>query len=258
RDRKHSVKFAFGFGARKKIWEAFERRFGIPILEAWSLVEGVGMTINTIGSKGGKVGSVGRPVRGFELKILDPKGKELLPGRNNIGEIVIRTKLPFDLEYYNLPKEKTTNIRKNRWVHTDDFGYKDKDGFIYFLGRHTDMIQKRGEAFFAIDIEMVANSHPLIVESAVFEVSNEESPSKAIKICAAIKDGATITHAELSNYLYQNMAYFMVPQFIEFKKELPKNDIGLIQKFFLKKEWENKHSRKNTYDTLTKNFVVID
>ncbi|KON26971.1 hypothetical protein AC481_06055 [miscellaneous Crenarchaeota group archaeon SMTZ-80] len=254
-DRKHSIEYAFGFGAANKIWETFERRFGIHIIEGWALVEAVGITVNTIGSKGGKYSSIGKPVRGCEIKILDSNGRKLPPGRNNIGEIVSRMRPPFELEYYNLEEETMTKKGKNRWVYTGDFGYKDKDGFVYFLGRQTDMIRRAHEIFFAVDIELVADLHPRIIKSAAFEVPINNSGDKGLKLCAVVKEGATLTYEDFLYYLKQNLAYFMVPRFIEFKKELPKNANELIQKFILKKEWEKKSSRKNTYDTQTGKLV---
>jgi crotonobetaine/carnitine-CoA ligase len=249
-DRNHSIKYAFGAGALKEIWETFERRFGIQIIEMWSLVEGIGFTINNVGSKGGKLGSIGKPVRGVEIKIVDLQGKELPPGRDNIGEICARTRLPFELEYYNLQEEAVTRKGEDRWVFTGDFGYKDYQGFIYYLGRKSDMIRRKNETFFAIDIEIVANSHPLIVESSVFEVIEDNSSNKYLKICAVTQNGASITHKEFHKFLRQNLAYFMVPRYIEFKDELPKNANELIQKFILRNEWDSGKSLKNTYDTL--------
>ncbi len=247
-DRDHSIKYAFGAGAFKEIWESFERRFGIQIIEMWSLVEGIGFTINNVGSKGGKLGSIGKPVRGVEIKIIDLEGKELPPGRDHIGEICARTRLPFELEYYNLQQETITRKGEDRWVYTGDFGYKDHEGFIYYLGRKSDMIRIEKELFFAVDVELVANSHPLIVESAVFEVSNHYSSEKELKICAVIHKGASITHKEFCKFLQQNLAYFMVPRYIEFREELPKNANELIQKFILRNEWSSGKSLKNTYD----------
>jgi len=247
-DRNHSIKYAFGAGALKKVWETFERRFGIQIIEMWSLVEGIGLTINTEGSKGGKLGSIGKPARGFEIKIVDLEGNEILPGRDHIGEICARLRLPFELEYYNLKKEIITRKGKERWVYTGDFGYSDHEGFIYYLGRKSDMIIRGEHTFFAIDIEIVANSHPLIVGSAVFEVNNKNSIEKELKMCAVIKKRAKITPKEFYDFLKQNLAYFMVPRYIEFKKDLPKNANEFIQKFILRKEWEIGESQKNTYD----------
>jgi crotonobetaine/carnitine-CoA ligase len=254
-DRDHSVKYAFGFGAFKKIWEAFERRFGIQIIEAWSLVESIGMTINVIGSNGGKIGSVGVPTRGYDLKIVDTNGTKLPPGSNNIGEIISRTKLPIELEYYNIKGKSEISIGENRWVYTGDFGYIDNDGFLYFLGRKSDMIQRGREIFFASDIERVANSHQFVINSAVFEVPVNDSSETALKICVKIKNDISMTYEDLHSYLKQNLAYFMVPRFIEYKRILPKNANDLVQKFILKEEWQTKESKMNTYDTHLKKMI---
>jgi len=253
KDRNHSIRYAFGAGVLKKEWETFERRFGAQIIEMWSLVEGIGLTINTEGSKGGKLGSIGRPALGFEIEIVDLEGNVIPPGRDHIGEIRARLRLPYDLEYYNLESETDTRKGKERWVYTGDFGYSDHEGFIYYLGRISDMITKAGHTFFAVDVEIVANSHPLIVKSAVFEVDNENSSKKDLKICAIVKKGAKITPKEFYDFLKQNLAYFMVPRYIEFKNLLPKNANEFIQKFILKKEWELGISSKNTYDSKSSN-----
>ncbi len=252
-DRKHSVKYAFGCGATKKIWDTFEKRFGIPIYECWGLVEGIGMTFNKLGSKGGKKGSIGKPVSGYELKIVDIEGNELPPGPHNIGEIVSRTKLPFELEYNKIPgKIIPTKVGKNRWVYTGDYGYTDNDGYVYFLGRKEDMIEYNSEVFFATDIEKVVNAHPYILESAAFTVPSE----KNIKLCVVKRKDSEITHKELSNYLFENLAYFMVPRFIEFKRELPKNSNELISKYILRKEWEEEITKRNIWDTQFNKFII--
>ncbi|TFF97237.1 MAG: hypothetical protein EU547_04855 [Promethearchaeota archaeon] len=256
-DRKHSLDYAFGFGASKKGWGAFERRFGLQIIEGWSLREGIGFTINPLGSKGGKTDSVGLPARGYEIKIIGSNGKELPPGRNNIGEIVSRIKLPIKLEYYNLELEPDTKISDDRWVHTGDYGYRDSDGYIYFLGRKSDMFKRSGEIFFASDIERVANSHPLVINSGVVEVElmDEESMKKALKIWVKVKEEGTVSCSEFHSYLKENLAYFMVPRYIELRKELPKNANEFVQKFILKEEWEEKNSKYNTYDAKLQKFL---
>lgn len=254
-DRQHSLEYAFGFGALKKGWEAFERRFGIQIIEAWALREGIGFTINHIGSKGGKIGSVGIPAKGYEVKIVDSDGNELPPGRNNIGEIVSRTKLSIELEYYNLEVDPDTTIGDKRWVYTGDYGYRDSDGFIYFLGRKSDKIERGNETFFASDIEQVANSHPLILNSALIKVKDENSSDEVLKLWATVKDKASIEYSDFHSYLKENLAYFMVPRFIEFKNELPKNANQLVQKFILKKEWEEEEAKGETYDTKQKKIL---
>ena len=257
-DRNHSIKWAFGIGNLKRWGEIFEKRFGIPIYAGWAFVEGVGITINKIGSRGNKLGSIGKAMRGFEFKIVDKNEKELPLGSNHIGEIACRTILPFELEYYRNTLENVTRISKNRWVLTGDYGYKDNDDFIYFLGRQSDIILKNKEPIFAIDIEEIANNHPNVVESAVFGVPNEEKLEEDIKLCIVLKNKQTITHEEFSNYLFQNMAYYLVPKYIEFKDQFPKNGNGLIKKFILRKEWESENSKRNSWDTEKKNFILTD
>ncbi len=247
-DRNHSIKYAFGAGALKKVWETFERRFGTQIIEMWSLVEGIGLTINTEGSKGGKLGSIGKPALGFDVKLLDSEGNVIPSGRDNIGEICARFRLPFELEYYNLKKESITRKGKERWVYTGDFGYSDHEGFIYYLGRKSDMIIRGEHTFFAIDIEIVANSHPLIDGSAVFEVIDKISLERELKICAVIKKEAKLNPNEFYDFLKQNLAYFMVPRYIEFKEEIPKNANEFIQKFILQKEWAKEITTDKTFD----------
>ena len=255
-DRKHSVKYALGIGAFEKIWDAFERRFGIRVLEGWSLAEGVGLTLNIGGSKVGKIGSVGKPARGFDVKIVDSNGNKIPPGRDNVGEIVARMALPFKLEYYNFQGDINNLIEKKRWFHTGDFGYKDREGYVYFLGTKIDMIYKGNEFFFALDIELIANSHPLIIESAAFEVPTDDDFNHAIKLCAVIKKEASLSYDSLHNYLKENLAFFMVPRYYEFKEELPKNAYGLVQKYLLIEEWQNKQLMKNVFDIKSKNFLI--
>ena len=146
-DSNHSVKWVFGFGDLDDIWKSFEKRFGIKIYTSWTLTEAVGITINTIGSKGGKVGSVGKPVSGYEVKVIDSNGNILPPGIGNIGQIVSRSTIPIPLEYY---KSKNKSKAENSWFETGDYGYKDKDGFFYYVGRESDMITTHKEIFFAI------------------------------------------------------------------------------------------------------------
>ncbi|TFF96758.1 MAG: hypothetical protein EU547_06080, partial [Promethearchaeota archaeon] len=98
-------------------------------------------------------------------------------------------------------------------------------------------------------IERVANSHPLVINSALVEVNDKESLYKELKIWVKLKEEGTISFSEFHSYLRENLAYFMVPRYIEFRKQLPKNANEFVQKFILKEEWGNNGLRSNTYDT---------
>ena len=208
-ERNHDVKFALGAVTPKNIWERFESRFGIPIYETWAIAEASGITVNLEGSRGGKLGSVGKPVIGFEVKIVDSMGNELPAGPDNIGEIIARNRIPLNLEYQN----DNTYIDTAKWFRTNDLGYMDNDGYIYYRGRVNDMINKGGKLISTQDIENITNNHPFILESSAFGVPNGQNEEE-IKICVVLKDEKKkkLSYEELADYFNRNLAYFMVPR----------------------------------------------
>ncbi len=251
----HSIKFAYGFGAEIDLWSAFEERFSISLYECWSHNEGIGITMNNIGSKGGKIGSIGKALDFLELKIIDSEGNELTPGPNNIGEIIVRRKSGVVFEYYKKPENEDVIIGDNNWVYTGDFGYRDHDRYVYFKGKRTEVTRKGKDTIFTRDIERVANSHPSIVETAVIPISNGKNSIVDFKIVAVKVKNSSITHRELSDYLYHNLAYFHVPRFIELKEELPKVNNTTYLKRVLVEEWDNGESKITTWDTQTHDFL---
>lgn len=256
-DRSHSIKWAFGCGASNELWEKFENRFGITIYELWTLAEAIGITLNKVGSKGGKIGSVGKVLSGYELRIVDSKGNIQSPGPENVGEILSRSILPMAWEYYKLSVDTLRKDRRDRWVHTGDYGYKDNDGYLYYVGNKADIIYKNEEQIFARQIERIANNHPEVLESAAFGVPSKKQGKEYIKICVLLKEGSDLSYENLYNYLIQNMAFYMVPRYIEFKENLPKSSNLMIQKFILKKEWELNEIKKMTWDSKLKDIIPI-
>ena len=254
-DRIHSIKFAFGFGAEIDLWEVFEKRFGIPLYECWSHSEGIGITMNKVGSKGGKIGSIGTPLDFLELKIVDSEDKELPPGPNNIGEILVRRKSGKVFEYYKQLENQDVRINEENWVYTNDFGYKDHDGYIYFKGKKNEIILKGDEVIYAKDIERIANSHPNIIQTAVFPIKLENPSRIDLGIVAIKVKNRSITHEELSDYLYHNLAYSHVPRYMDIRNELPKTLTTEFLKDILIKEWENKILKNKTWDTRLGRFL---
>jgi len=257
-DRNHSIKFAYGFGTITDLWNVFEKRFGIPLYECWSHNEGIGITMNKVGSKGGKIGSIGKPLDFLELKIIDSDGTELSPGPSNIGEMVFRRKSRNIFEYYKKPEKEDVRIGDHNWVYTGDFGYRDYEGYIYFKGSKMDIIHKGIDTIYIRDIERVANSYPNILETVVIPISNENNSNIEFKIFAIKDKNHTITHEEFSDYLYRNLSYFHVPRFIEFRENLPRSSSTKFLKRILTKGWDDGESRSNTWDTQTHDFLKED
>ncbi|MHA2198126.1 MAG: AMP-binding protein [Candidatus Hodarchaeales archaeon] len=255
RDRVHSLKFAYGFGTELDLWSAIEKRFGILLHDCWSHIEGIGITINKVGSKGGKIGSIGKPLDFLELKIVNSKGTQLPPGPNNIGEIVVRRKSGAVFEYYKRPTEEDVRVDDDKWIFTGDFGYKDYDGYVYFKGKRMEIIHKGKDTIFSGDIERVVNSHPNIIKSALIPLNYENNDNIELKIIVVKVENSPLTHAELCDFLYHNLAYFHVPRFIEIREESPKGpSIELFKKVLLE-EWENGESRKSTWDSQIYDFL---
>ncbi|MFX1277867.1 MAG: AMP-binding protein [Promethearchaeota archaeon] len=255
-DRVHSIKFAYGFGAGTDLWKSFEERFGIQLHECWSHTEGVGVTINKLGSEGGKIGSIGAPLDFIDLKIVDHNGMILPSGSNNVGEIVVRRSSGNTFEYYRQPNKIDVNIDKDNWVHTGDFGYIDTDGYVYYKGKRSEIVSKGNEVIFTKDIERVANSHPNIIESSVIPVQNGNDVNIEFKIIAVKVKNHTISHKELSDFLFHNLAYFHVPRYIEIIEGLPKNSGIEYLKEVSKQEWEDGMSKNNTWDSQLKEFLT--
>jgi crotonobetaine/carnitine-CoA ligase len=196
-DRIHPIKFAYGHGASMDLWNSFEERFGIPLYECWAHNEGIGITMNKIGSKGGKIGSIGKPLDFLEIKIIDSEGNELSPGPSNIGELVFRRKSKVVFEYYKKPEQEDVRIGEYNWVYTGDFGYSDYDGYIYFKGHKSEVVQNRKDTIYARDIERIANSHPSIIETTVIPIANGDNSSIEFKIFAVKVKNHSITHEEI-------------------------------------------------------------
>ncbi|MBA7545107.1 Long-chain-fatty-acid--CoA ligase [subsurface metagenome] len=209
--------------------------------------------MNKIGSKGGKIGSIGTPLDFIEIKIVNSEDKELPPGPNNVGEIIVRRKSGELFEYYKQPENEDVRIGDNKWVYTNDFGYMDHDGYIYFKGKGNEIILKGDEVIFAKDIERIANSHPHIIESAVIPVSNGNNID--LKITAVKVQNRSITPEELSDYLYHNIAFEHVPRYIEIIDKLPKGTATEVLKEILKEDWDKGYYYSNMWDTKIHDFL---
>jgi acyl-CoA synthetase (AMP-forming)/AMP-acid ligase II len=182
-----------------------------------------------------RLSSIGRPLPDVEMKIVDPSGKELPPGE--IGEIV--TKGPRVMTGYYKDEDKTSKtIDKDGWVHTNDMGYCDEEGYFYLAGRATDLIKRGGEYISPEELENVIITNPKIEDVAVIGYYDEEwgELPKAICVC---KKGQTCNADEIMEYCRTRLASFKRPRAVVFVDELPRNAIGKV----LKKELREKYGK---------------
>ena len=135
------------------------------------------------------------------------------------------------------------------------FGSDRHDGYIYFKGQQTEVVQKGKDTIYIRDIEQVANSHPNIIETVVIPISNGNISNIEFKIFAFKVNNHSLTHEEFSDYLYQNLNYFHVPRFIEFREDLPRSPTTAFLKRLLKRKWDDEESRSSTWDTQIHDFL---
>ena len=255
-DRKHPLKWAYGFAAGDELWKSFENRFGIKLYECYSHMEGVGITINTLGSYGGKMGSVGKPLDSLDLKIVDPNGNELSPGPDKIGEITVKSRTNVTFEYYKLPEISDVRISDDGWVYTGDFGYIDDDNFLYFKGKKNEIIYRAGEIIYLREIERMANSHPSVYISACIPFVNDLKPKTEVILYVVKLKGSTLTPKKLSDFLFHNLAFYHVPRYIGFLDNLPMSPTTEYLKSEIMNEWENIGSKRKIWDNQIQDYIT--
>ena len=172
-----------------------------------------------------RLGSVGTPVLGFEVKIVGEDGKEVAAGE--VGEIT-GTGEAIMKGYWRLPEQSSERL-KDGWLHTGDLGKFDEDGYLYLVDRKHDMIISGGINIYPREVEEVLYRHPLVFEASVFGVPHDYW-GEAVKAVVVLKEGATASEEEIIQFCGEHLAGYKKPKSVEFWKELPKNPTGKILK----------------------------
>lgn len=179
-------------------------------------------------------GSCGKENENFEVMLVDANDCQVACGQS--GEIVARPRKPHVMfeGYWNRPSD-TLAVWKNGWFHTGDIGRFDEDGFLYFVDRGKDYLRRRGENISSMEMEATFRGHPAVQEVSVHAV-RAELPEDEVKVTAILKAGVELSEEALCRWSVENVPYFAVPRFIEFRTELPRNPVGRILKYQLRDE----------------------
>jgi len=229
-DRDHKVAKAYGAPAPVTIFDAFQERFGVRLVEVYGSTELGTATGNTVHES--KVGSCGVPAPHYEVEIHDEHDNLVPPGTE--GEICVRPKEPDVMiqEYYRMP-EATLKAFRNLWFHTGDRGRMDEDGRFYFVDRMKDAIRRRGENISSWEVEKSIDAHEAVQEAAVIGVPSELTEEEVLAV-VVLKPGRALTPQALLDHCQDRMAHFAVPRYVRFADELPKNQSQRIEKFRLR------------------------
>ena len=213
-----------------EVLKKFEAKFRLPLLEGYGLTEASPVvSINPLEKR--KPGSVGLPVPGVEVKVVDEEGNQLPP--NKEGELLVKGENVMK-GYYKLPEEIEKTLKDGR-LYTGDIARIDEDGYVYIMDRKKDMIIVRGLNVYPREIEEVLYQNPKVAEAAVIGVKDEHR-GEAPKAYVTLKEGEKLTETELIHFLRKRVASYKVPKTVEFRDSLPKTAAGKILKRALRKE----------------------
>ncbi len=216
-----------------EVLEEFKARFGVELTEGYGSTE-ANICVYTRPGETTPEGSCGRAAPEYEVRIVDAQGRDCLPGE--AGEFVVRPKYPNTLMagYYGMA-EKSLEAFRQLWFHSGDKGTWDENGYFFFLDRMKDAIRRRGENISSFEVERILNLHDDVAESAAIAVkaADGEDEVKAVVVPSA---GADLSAEALLDYCVEEMPYFMVPRYIEFKADLPRTPTQKVRKIELREE----------------------
>ena len=207
------------------------------LLELYGLTEGISSVLRP-NEPISKLGSVGKPRLGGEIKILDKAGREL--PRGETGEIA-GYNFSMMTGYYQNP-EKTSEVlwiddKGRSYIKTGDIGKLDSDGYLYILDRKKDMILSGGINIFPSDLERVLSQHPEVAEVAVIGIPDREWGECPVALIVKEDPGSPLSEDELRSWANSRLASYQKLLFVEFRSCLPKNDLGKILKNELRKSY---------------------
>ena len=246
-ERNHRVRMVLSAACPAKMWEPFEKRFGVTIYEGYGAVDGGGGSIMNLGTA--PKGSLGKPLtKGRDYRVVDDSGKDVPVGEP--GELIYCVgKGKKKVEYYKNPHASNEKV-KDGWLYTGDLVKQDEQGFFYFVGRKTESMRVGGENVSAYEVEHALLKHPAVEEVAVYAVPSELAEDE---IMASVKlvEGQRLHEAELHAYLKDHLPKYALPRYIRFVSELPKTSTHRVTK----KELEKLGIPEGTYDAKTGTYV---
>jgi long-chain acyl-CoA synthetase len=208
---------------------AFERKFGIGVIETMGLTETVAPAFsNPYEPERRKVGSVGKP-SGCEARVVDDKGDDLPDG--TAGEVVIRGPMVTP-GYYKNPKATESSFFPGGWLRTGDVGLRDADGYFFITGRIKELIIKGGENIAPREIDEVLLRHPAVLDAAAVGVPDKHY-GQEVAACVIRREGHECSEEELREFCAGHLGRFKAPKSIHFVDELPRGPSGKVQRLKL-------------------------
>jgi crotonobetaine/carnitine-CoA ligase len=208
---------------------AFEERFGVRLTNSYGSTESIGWSVTDPPTGERRWPAVGRAGLGYEVGIFDSDGRELPPGET--GEFRIKGTRGRSLMagYWEDPAATAAALDGDGWLRTHDQGYRDADGWFYFVDRSVNLIKRSGENISATEVECVLTSHPLIAEAAVIGI-HDSVRDQAVKAFVRLIPGATLTEADIQDHCRARLAEFKTPSVVQLVRDFPRTPSMKIEK----------------------------
>jgi len=219
-----------GMAVQRSVAEAWQKITGCQLSEGYGMTESSPVvSVNPLDDTG-RIGTIGIPVPSTDVRIVDRQGNIL--ANNQAGELQVKG--PQVMKgYYNRP-EDTKKTVVDGWLCTGDVAMIDDDGFMRIVDRKKDMILVSGFNVYPNEVEEVVAAHPKVLECAAIGLPDEKS-GEIVKIFVVRKD-KSLKEKELIEYCRGELTAYKVPKQVEFRKELPKTNVGKILRRELREE----------------------
>jgi len=208
-----------------EVLRGFEEAFGAKVMEGYGLSETSPVACSNHPDRERKPGSIGTPIEGVEMKVVDESDAEVAQGE--VGEIVIRGHNIMK-GYWQRP-DATAEAMRGGWFHSGDMARTDEDGYFYIVDRKKDLIIRGGYNVYPREVEEVLYEHPKIREAAVVGVPHDEW-GEEIGAAVVLHEGEQLSAEEVSAYVKERIAAYKYPRVVWFIDDLPKGPTGKILK----------------------------
>lgn len=232
----HTLRKIYGAPFDEEIYSVFNQEFSVP-----TLIEGYGMSeipgvLNNPYKGPHKIRSMGKPslhpdasIRFAEMLVVDDAGNALADGET--GELVVRT--PIIMQGYFRDLAQTEAAFRDGWFLTGDLGWRDADGYFWFVARKKDIIRKRGENISGAELDRIIGNHPDVLNAAAIAVPSELGEDDILAVVVA-RPEATLTPADIAAWCRERLAAIKVPRYVVFTETLPLTPTHRVAKYQLR------------------------
>ena len=214
-----------------ELFIGFQETFGYTLLERYGMTE-TGMNCSNPLNGERRIGSVGKPLPGVELRIVNSETGVILP-IGEIGDVQLRGPNVFK-GYWQQPDKTSASFSADGWFKTGDLGYLEADGYLTLCGRSKDLIISGGLNIYPPEVERVLMEHPAVEACAVIGCPDPEWGERVTAVVVLHETGS-VSSEDLIRFCREKLAPYKSPKSILFRDDLPRNAMGKVQKAELRK-----------------------